>query len=187
MKNIAKALLQAQRQMGDAKKGSQNPYYKSTYADLNSVREACIPSLNEAGIIVLQPTMTIEGKNYVKTLLIHAESGETIESLTEIVFTKQNDAQAQGSGITYARRYGLQSLLNIGAVDDDGNDASNPSPAPNTAKATPKLPTLTTDSEEYGKAVAWLLKAGVSDTNINKLKQRFVILDVVESKLRAVK
>jgi hypothetical protein len=60
-------------------------------------------------------------------MLLH-ESGETIESLTEIVYSKQNDAQAQGSGITYARRYGMQSLVNVGADDDDGNKASQPQP-----------------------------------------------------------
>jgi hypothetical protein len=56
-------------------------------------------------------------------MLLH-ESGESLESMTEIVYSKQGDAQAQGSGITYARRYGLQSLVCIGAEDDDGNKAS---------------------------------------------------------------
>lgn len=123
MKNIIKALLEAQKQMGNAIKDSKNPYFKSKYADLNSIREACMPILNQNGIVVLQPTVNIEGRNYVKTLLLH-ESGEALESLTEIIYSKQNDAQAQGSGITYARRYGLQSLINIGAEDDDGNAAS---------------------------------------------------------------
>ena len=54
------------------------------------------------------------------------ESGESIECLTEIIYSKPNDAQSQGSGITYARRYGLQSLVNVGAEDDDGNKASSP-------------------------------------------------------------
>ena len=71
----------------------------------------------------MQPIVQIDGKNFVKTLLLH-ESGESIEGLTEILFAKQNDPQAQGSGITYARRYGLQSLVNIGAEDDDGNKAA---------------------------------------------------------------
>lgn len=123
MKEIAKALVNAQKEMGNAVKDSKNPFFKSTYADLNAVREACIPALNNHGIVVLQPTVQIEGKNFVKTILLH-ESGETIESLTEILFAKQNDPQAQGSGITYARRYGLQSLVCIGAEDDDGNKAA---------------------------------------------------------------
>lgn len=124
-KQIATALLKAQMEMGNAKKDSNNPFFKSKYADLNSIREACIPALNKNGIVVLQPIVHIDGKNFVKTLLLH-ESGESIESITEIIYSKQNDAQAQGSGITYARRYGLQSLVNVGADDDDGNKASTP-------------------------------------------------------------
>jgi hypothetical protein len=122
-KEIAAAFVKAQSEMGNATKDSSNPYFKSKYADLNSVREACLPALNKFGISVLQPTVQVDGKNFVKTILLH-ESGETIESLTEILFAKQNDPQAQGSGITYARRYGLQSLVNIGAEDDDGNKAA---------------------------------------------------------------
>jgi len=123
MKQISKAILEAQKEMGNATKGSSNPFFKSKYADLNSIREACMPALHNHGISVLQPTVHIEGKNFIKTILLH-ESGETFEGLTEIIYSKQNDAQSQGSGITYARRYGLQSLLNIGAEDDDGEKAS---------------------------------------------------------------
>ena len=123
MKNLIKALIEAQSEMGNAVKDSRNPFFKSSYADLNSIREACIPILNKHKIVVLQPTTHIDGKNFIRTILMH-ESGEIIEGLTEIVYSKQNDAQAQGSGITYARRYGLQSLVNIGAEDDDGNKAS---------------------------------------------------------------
>ena len=122
---IAKAFIKAQSEMANAVKGTTNPFLKNKYADLNAVREAVIPTLNKHGIAVLQPLVTIEGKNYVKTLLLH-ESGQTMESLTEVIYARQNDAQAQGSGITYARRYGLQSLVCIGADDDDGNNASAP-------------------------------------------------------------
>jgi hypothetical protein len=125
MKLIATALIEAQKEMGNAIKDAKNPFFKSSYADLNSVREACMPALNRHGIAVLQPTIHIDGKNFVKTLLLH-ESGEYIESFTEIIYNKVNDAQAQGSGISYARRYGLQSLVCIGAEDDDGNKAVEP-------------------------------------------------------------
>lgn len=120
---FAKSFIEAQKEMGNATKDSKNPFFKSKYADLNSVREACLPALNAHGIAVLQPIVQVDGKNFVKTLLLH-ESGESMEGLTEILFAKQNDPQAQGSGITYARRYGLQSLVNIGAEDDDGNKAA---------------------------------------------------------------
>ena len=125
IKTIAPALLKAQEEMGNAKKGATNPFFKSKYADLNSVREAVIPALNSNGISILQPTTTIEGRPFVETILLH-ESGEWISSLTEIICNKQNDAQSHGSGLSYARRYAISSIMNIGASDDDGQDAVKP-------------------------------------------------------------
>jgi hypothetical protein len=122
MKQIATALLKAQSEMSNPKKGATNPFFKSKYADLNSIREAVIPVLNANGISVLQPIVHTDSKNFVKTILLH-ESGECLESLTEIVYNKINDAQAQGSGISYARRYALQSFVCVGADDDDGQKA----------------------------------------------------------------
>jgi len=125
MKNIATALLKAQTEMSNPKKDATNPFFRTKYADLNSVREAVIPILNNNGIVVLQPIKNIDGKNFVCTMLLH-ETGEMLESFIEIVYNKSNDAQAQGSGITYARRYGLQSFVCVGADDDDGNKAVDP-------------------------------------------------------------
>ena len=122
MKEISLAILKAQSEMSNPKKGATNPFFKSKYADLNAVREAVLPVLNSHGISVLQPIVHIEGKNFVKTVLLH-ESGEQMESFTEIMHSKANDAQAQGSGISYARRYALQSFVCVGADDDDGQEA----------------------------------------------------------------
>lgn len=120
--NLVKALVKAQQEMGVAKKDSKNPYFNSSYADLNSIRETALPVLNKHGIAVLQPTVVINGKNYVRTILVH-ESGEYVYSLTEIKVQKQNDPQAEGSGISYARRYGLQAIITMAATDDDGEAA----------------------------------------------------------------
>lgn len=121
--NVAKALVGAQSEMGNALKDSKNPFFKSSYADLNAIREAVLPACNKNGISVLQPTVFHEGRKFVQTILLH-ESGEYISGLTEVLAVKETDAQAQGSGISYARRYGLQSIANVGAEDDDGNSAS---------------------------------------------------------------
>lgn len=116
---ISAALLQAQRKMGDATKGSKNPFYKSSYADLNSIREVVTPSLNEQGISITQPIMMMsDGTSYVETTLLH-ESGEYLGSQFPIVTSKANDSQAFGSAVSYARRYALQSFLSVGAIDDD--------------------------------------------------------------------
>ena len=133
MKNIAIALVKAQKEMQTPKKGSVNPFFKNKYADLNDVLEAIVPALNNNGIVLLQPLVNIEGKNFVKTVLMH-ESGETFESLAEIFCAKNNDAQAYGSGISYARRYSLSSICGIGSEDDDAQKAVQPKP-----NATPEI------------------------------------------------
>lgn len=158
MKEIAIALIKAQSEMADAKKNATNPFLKNSYADLNAIREAVIPVLNENKIAVLQPMVEINGEMYIKTLLLH-ESGETIESITKIIVSKQNDAQSQGSGITYARRYGLQSLLNVGAVDDDGQKASQQKP-----NATKEV----------------MQKAKTSNVTIEQVKQKYSVSSELE-------
>tara|TARA_R110000782_G_scaffold259741_1_gene350461 strand:- start:31 stop:591 length:561 start_codon:yes stop_codon:yes gene_type:complete len=127
MKNIATALVKAQMEMTTPKKGSVNPFFKNKYADLNDVLAAVVPALNNNGIVVLQPLVNIEGKNFVRTVLMH-ESGETFESLAEIFCSKQNDAQSYGSGVSYSRRYALSSICGIGSEDDDAHKAVNTKP-----------------------------------------------------------
>ncbi|CAB4147930.1 Essential recombination function protein [uncultured Caudovirales phage] len=127
MKNIASALVKAQLEMIAPKKGSVNPFFKNKYADLNDVLAAVVPALNNNGIVLLQPLVNIEGKNFVKTVLMH-ESGEVFESLAEIFCKNTNDAQAYGSGVTYARRYSLSSICGIGSEDDDAQKAVQAKP-----------------------------------------------------------
>jgi hypothetical protein len=119
---LAEALVKAQKNMGAAVKDSKNPFFKSNYADLGSVIDASVPSLNAEGIAALQMTVHENGKNFVRTLLLH-ESGEFLGSDTEIICAKQNDPQALGSAITYSRRYSLQSMVTLKAEDDDGEKA----------------------------------------------------------------
>lgn len=127
--NLSKALLIAQSQMGAASKSAANPFFKSKYADLPSVMEVVKGPLNSAGIVVLQVPNLVgvefghPAKNVISTTLIHSESGEWITSDTEVVVAKQNDPQSFGAAQTYARRFGLQSMLFIPAEDDDGETA----------------------------------------------------------------
>ena len=124
--NLSKALLTAQKQMGAAVKGAKNPFFKSNYADLPTVMEVVKEPLNDAGIIILQPTSFNEHtqKNYITTTLIHADSGEWIQGDTEIKMGDKQGPQDFGAAQTYARRFGLQSMLFIPAEDDDGNSVS---------------------------------------------------------------
>ncbi len=115
---IAPALVLAQTQMSVAVKDTKNPFFKSMYADFNSVREAVVPALNANGIMVMQPIVN----GSVRTILIH-KSGEFVGCDTPIVVSKDRDAQAMGSAISYSRRYGLSALLAVGSEDDDGESA----------------------------------------------------------------
>jgi hypothetical protein len=121
MSEIAKALATAQRNMGKALKQADNPHFRSKYADLGAVMDACLPALNEAGIAVIQPLQESEFGRSVKTVFLHT-SGETLETSVPLI-TAKNDMQGLGSAITYARRYGLMTLAGIAPEDDDGNAA----------------------------------------------------------------
>ncbi len=151
MKNLMKALLKAQKEMGAATKGANNPYFKSKYADYGSVLEAVKDPLNDNGIVVLQPHVIQDGKHYVKTVLVHAESGEEYSSMTPVVCAKENNPQDLGSAITYARRYGLQSLPCLPTEDDDGNAASGKTTA--STKAPTQLTKLAEMKKEELKTV----------------------------------
>lgn len=126
-KSIATALARAQAKMGKALKSANNPHFKSKYADLASVVDACMPSLNECGIAVIQPTTDDDSGRYVETILIHGDSGEMLKCRVPLIVAK-NDMQGYGSAVTYARRYGLMSMAGIAPEDDDGNAASKAAP-----------------------------------------------------------
>lgn len=124
---LATALLAAQKDIDEVEKGADNPYFKSKYADLSAVIDAIKPALNKHGIVFLQFPTTPPFENYLAltTILIHVESGESIQA-TAIAPLAKSDPQGFGSAVTYLRRYGLQSIMGLKAVDDDGNAASEP-------------------------------------------------------------
>ena len=127
MKSIATSLAAAQINMGKALKQSNNPHFRSKYADLGSVMDACLPALNEHGIAVIQPTGEDEQGRFVETILIHGESGEQLSCRVPLIVSK-NDMQGYGSAVTYARRYGLMAMAGIAPEDDDGNAAAKAAP-----------------------------------------------------------
>lgn len=119
--NLTKAMLVAQKSIGGAVKGSKNPFFKSNYADLPAVMEACKDELNNAGILVTQMLESVGGEDFLLTLLIHGDTGEYLGSRMKIYNHK--DIQGTMSEQTYLRRYMLQAISFIPSVDDDGEGA----------------------------------------------------------------
>jgi len=147
---------------GPALKSSQNPHFKSRYADLSACVEAVIEALNANGIALIQRTLPCESGVTVETVFLHT-SGETLSSGPLHVPAQKQDAQGYGSALTYARRYSLMAACGIAPEDDDGHAASKPAtyqaprkPTPRTidlppakqAKAKPEAATPSADDDD---------------------------------------
>lgn len=142
---IAAALAKAQGEMGGAVKDSANPFFKSKYADLSSVWDACRAPLTKNGIAVIQSPSAEGLRVSVDTLLTHT-SGQWMRG-TVSVNAKEDSPQAVGSAITYLRRYALQSFAGVAPEDDDAEAAHGrgvagngqaKQPEPKTVGAPPK-------------------------------------------------
>jgi len=127
--NLAKALSIVQGKLTYAVKDSANPFFKSKYADLESVWDACRSLLAENGLAVMQfPGLYSElDKSMSLTTILTHISGEWISQEMSVPVTKA-DAQGAGSAITYMRRYALAAVVGVVQADDDGNAASSPKP-----------------------------------------------------------
>ena len=127
MKNIASALVKAQRGFAPALKTSTNPHFRSKYVDLAGCVEAVVDSLNAAGIALIQRTSEDGTGVTVETVFVH-ESGEMLECGKLHVPASKKDPQGYGSALTYARRYSLMAACGIAPEDDDNNAASRQAP-----------------------------------------------------------
>ena len=130
---LASALAKAQAKFSAVPKDSVNPFFKSSYAALPEVVKTATPVLAEFGLAVSQfISQSEDGSDTLTTYLLHS-SGQFIAHTMKLHLSK-DDPQAQGSAVTYARRYSYMSALGLVAdVDDDGNSASTPTPRPQSA------------------------------------------------------
>jgi len=122
LNELAKALSAAQSEIMAASKDRENPYFKSSYATLASVWDACRGPLTKNGLSVTQLPVNQNGSVGVVTTLLHG-SGQWMRS---VLFAKpeKDTPQALGSCLTYVRRYALSAVVGVAPEDDDGNEAS---------------------------------------------------------------
>lgn len=136
------AIIAAQAEFGAVAKDTKNEFFKSKYADLAAVKESAQPVLTKHGLgVVQEPGFKVIGDKVYDTLattVIH-ESGQSRTS-TMVLKPVKADPQAQGSAITYAKRYAFMAILGLVADDDDdgnaasGNTRSKPAAKPAAAK-----------------------------------------------------
>ena len=120
MKNLFKALAGFQQEVPTIHQGTKG--YGYTYSNLNTIFKVINPILKKHD---LGFTQLIEGTN-IKTIIFHTESGESLESITDIpqgvTLKGMNIFQVQGASISYYRRYSISSAL--GLVTDVDSDAT---------------------------------------------------------------
>lgn len=135
---IATALAKAQGEIAGAVKDSANPFFKSSYADLASVWEACRAPLSKNGIAIVQSPSAEGACVTVETLMVHT-SGQWVRNSLH-VSAKDDSPQAIGSAITYLRRYVLQSLAGVAPTEDDGEAAHGRPNGQQKAHSAPVVP-----------------------------------------------
>lgn len=120
--NLAKALIAVKKELEPIVRDSDNPFFKSKYADLAAVIENTDPILSKNGLVISQFPCSNGTSIGVQTILLH-ESGEFLEDSFTLPIAKQ-DAQTGTAAVTYARRTALKAVLGVAEVDDDGNTAA---------------------------------------------------------------
>ena len=128
--NLFTAMLNVQREIKPAEKSSDNPYFKSKYADLHEVSEAIKEPALKHGILYMQfwtKTNPVGCVN-IETLIAHPESGEWLKFESAMHVKDALNPQVIGSAITYAKRYSLSGIFALTSteqsLDDDGNRAA---------------------------------------------------------------
>ena len=122
--NVYERLAMVRGMVSGVKKTAKNPFFKSSYADLNGVMDSLAPALVECNLIYVQYANRHDGVDVLTTELVNVSNPEDkIVSHTHLVIPAP-DMQKLGGAITYARRYALVSMFGLEAIDDDGNVAN---------------------------------------------------------------
>ena len=121
-KNLAQKLSRLISSLDKLRKNKKNPFYNSNYTEINQILAQVKPQSVECGLTILQPIIN----DQVVTVIMDNDTGEMFPNFNETenmkgLSIKSEKPQDKGSEVTYYRRYGLQSLLALEAVDDDAN------------------------------------------------------------------
>lgn len=114
---LATALAKAQAKMPIAGRYSDNPYFKSKYADLAEVVRVSRGPLTENGLTVIQ--IPIENdKGLILVSRLQHSSGQYISSSVRLKPIK-TDIQALASYLSYWKRYAYSCLVGVVSSDED--------------------------------------------------------------------
>ena len=187
MKNIATALVKAQKAFAPALKNAVNPHFRSKYVDLASCVDSVIGALNENGIFLFQTTTEHPDGVICETSFLH-ESGERLDCGKLFFPAPKHDPQGFMSCLTYIRRASLMAATGQAPEDDDGNSASRRTELKTVdSELTDHLAAIDSASTEAELIVAF--KNGYHACEGDQKLQNIVVnaKDVMKKKLGAVK
>lgn len=168
-----KRIHQVKTEIGVMTKNLENPFYKSSYFDINELIAHVEPLLNANNLMLMQPIVD----NCVCSRIIDLETGDVDES--KLLLPALTDPQKLGSCITFYRRYALQSQLAIQAEDDDANKASGK--GEKTKSNEPQKAWLNPNTPQWKDAIVYLKGAGTLD----KIKKKYNLSKKNEEQLKA--
>jgi hypothetical protein len=173
----SKKLFAAIQEIQPIKKDKTNPHFKSRYADINNILEDIKPILHKHGMFIIQPII----EDMIHTHIIDAETGDSIID-TAMQINPSLSPQQKGSEITYYRRYMLQSMLSLEAMDDDANTTVEVQPA----KDLPWLNILDKNGNptDKHKEIEEAIAAGKTFT-LQQIKKKYRVSKDVESQLKS--
>lgn len=182
---VINAIEKAKCSFKSLNKSSKNPHFKSDYADLDEVLDSIKDSLRMYGVAINQFPDYRDGVFVLTTLISHPESKAYIES-DYFLLLEKNTSQAQGSALTYARRYSLTSIFQLHEFDDDGNTAVQ---AQNKSTQTEKVLKQIQPKKDEIREYMHTIKSGYVTTNpkLHELYEEFKAnkiekLDVIKAR-----
>ncbi len=191
------ALAKAQGEMTAASKDCANPFFKSRYADLSSVWNACREPLSRNGLSVLQIVQSTDTGDVLHTTLGHS-SGQYMTSTMPIRIKTEgkggNELQALGAAITYLRRFSLSALVGVAPDDDNDGNGSTYKVQPKQEPVTVPIPFVTQaqlstvrglmaqcGNEYTSKIMTWLAEKNI--TALDKMPVTY--FDLVKKRIEA--
>lgn len=181
---LAEALAKAQGKIEGASKDSTNPHFKSRYADLASVWEACRTHLSANGLSIIQTLDNGLNGVTIITTLAHS-SGEWIKGALTLKPVK-DDPQGVGSAITYARRYALAAMVGVAPEDDDAEAATGRTTT-GTKTAAPTPPATVEKWRDNAETLKLAIDKAETVEAVNELLgvEREVIAEIAKHSLSA--
>ncbi len=181
MIDLYKALAAFQEEVPIIYKETKAYSYK--YADMPTIIEAIKPLLKKHNLGYTQPLDSCDGKKGIRTILFHTKTGDSISGfipVDTVVLKSQNEYQALGSGITYLRRYSLESILGLVTSKDDDAGGSSNIPTPPRVK-----PNLDPKHINWAKSVAYVKGESSKDKAVESISGKYKLSAINKALLLA--